>query len=208
MEPLSLLFIEDDKRLAQFTIEYLESHGVTVMHAATGELGLREALKNRHDAVLLDLMLPVMDGLTVCRQIRERSDVPILIITARAEEIDRILGLELGADDYISKPFSPRELLARVHATVRRARGLVGPASILKIGELVLSVSSQTATLEGRPLTLTGYEFAILRVLLERRGRVLSREQLLELAKGSANGGHDGRGVGLGMDQEADLRAR
>jgi DNA-binding response OmpR family regulator len=191
MESLSLLFIEDDARLAQFTIEYLESHGVTVTHAVNGELGLREALRIRHDAVLLDLMLPVMDGLTVCRQIRERSDVPILMVTARGDEVDRVLGLELGADDYVSKPFSPRELLARVHAAVRRARGLVGPTSTLKVGPLVLSISSQTATIAGRPLVLTGYEFAIMRVLLERRGRVLSREQLLDLAKGSAEESFD-----------------
>jgi len=191
MESMSLLFIEDDARLAQFTIEYLESHGVKVTHAANGELGLREALRVRHDAVLLDLMLPVMDGLTVCRQIRERSDVPILMVTARADEVDRVLGLELGADDYVPKPFSPRELLARVRAAVRRARGLVGPSATLKVGSLILSISSQTATLDGRPLVLTGYEFTILRVLLERRGRVLSREQLLDLAKGSADESFD-----------------
>ena len=191
MQPLELLLIEDDMRLAQFTIEYLESHDVKVTHAKDGERGLREALRAQHDAVLLDLALPVMDGLTVCRQLRARSDVPILMVTARGEEVDRVLGLELGADDYIQKPFSPRELLARVHAAVRRARGLVGPAQILKAGPLVLSIASQTATLGGRPVTLTGYEFSILRVLIERRGRILSREQILELAKGDAEESFD-----------------
>jgi two-component system, OmpR family, response regulator len=186
MNPLALLLIEDDARLAQFTIEYLEGYGVVVTHMTNGECGLREALRGNYDAVLLDLMLPMMDGLSICRQLRARSDVPILMVTARVEEADRVLGLELGADDYISKPFSPRELLARVHAAVRRARGLVGPAHDLTAGPLVLSIASQTATLHGRPLALTGYEFSILRILAERRGRILTREQILELAKGNA----------------------
>src|SRR5882757_7399110 len=166
MESLNLLMIEDDLRLARFTIEYLEEYGVKVTHVADGDRGLREAMRGQHDAVLLDLMLPVLDGLTVCRRLRTHSDVPILMVTARGQEIDRVLGLETGADDYISKPFSPRELLARVHAAVRRARGLVGPAHVLKAGPLVLSIATQTATLKGRQLDLTGYEFSILRVLL------------------------------------------
>ncbi len=173
---LSLLLIEDDPRLAAFTIEYFESHGVKVTHATDGERGLREALRARHDAVLLDLMLPVMDGISV---------------TARADEVDRVLGLELGADDYVPKPFSPRELLARVNAIVRRARGLAGPGRVIRAGPLTLSIGSQTATLRGVPLALTSYEFSILRVLLERRGRILSREQILELAKGDAEESFD-----------------
>ncbi len=188
---LTLLLIEDDPRLAAFTIEYFESHGVKGTHATDGERGLREALRARHDAVLLDLMLPVMDGISVCRQLRAQSDVPILMVTARADEVDRILGLELGADDYVPKPFSPRELLARVNAVVRRARGLAGPGRVMRAGPLTLSIGSQTATLRGVPLALTSYEFSILRVLLERRGRILSREQILELAKGDAEESFD-----------------
>lgn len=186
MNQLSILLIEDDARLAQFTIEYLEGYGVAVTHMTNGECGLREAIRAQYDAVLLDLMLPMMDGLSVCRQLRTRSDVPILMLTARGEEADRVLGLELGADDYITKPFSPRELLARVHAAVRRARGLAGPTHVLSAGPLLLSIADQTATLHGRALNLTAYEFSILKVLAERRGRILSREQILELAKGNA----------------------
>jgi DNA-binding response OmpR family regulator len=182
---LTLLLIEDDVRLARFTVEYLERNGVTVTHVTDGEVGLREALLHTYDAVLLDLNLPTTDGVAVCRELRARSDVPILMVTARVDEIDRVLGLEMGADDYLPKPFSPRELLARVRATVRRARGLVGPTSVLRVGPLVLSTTSMTATLHGQPLDLTGYEFVILRVLAERKGRVLTREQIMELAKGS-----------------------
>ncbi len=188
---LMLLLIEDDVRLARFTAEYLEKHGVTVTHVSDGQEGLREALRRCHDAVVLDLMLPVMDGMTVCLELRAHSDVPLLMVTARIDEVDRVLGLESGADDYLSKPFSPRELLARVRAAVRRARGLVGPSSVIRAGPLELSPSSMTATLHGKQLDLTGYEFAILRVLAERRGHVLTREQILDFAKGSAEDAFD-----------------
>src|ERR1700738_3927416 len=165
MKQLTVLLIEDDARLAQFTIQYLQRYEVQVTHVADGERGLREALRASYDAVLLDLMLPMKDGLSVCRELRAYSDVPILMVTAHGEEVDRVLGLELGADDYLSKPFSPRALLARVRA---------------------VWVRGQAATFAGRPLQLTGYEFAILRVLMERRDRVVTREQILDLAKGSA----------------------
>jgi two-component system, OmpR family, response regulator len=188
---LALLLIEDDVRLAQLTTEYLERNGVRVTHVADGGEGLREALRRSHDAVLLDLNLPTIDGVAVCRELRARSDVPILMVTARVDEVDRVLGLEVGADDYVSKPFSPRELLARVRAAVRRARGLVGPATILRVGPLELSTSSMTATLGRKPLDLTGYEFLILRALAERKGRVLSREQIMDLAKGSMDEAFD-----------------
>jgi two-component system response regulator RstA len=191
MKQLTLLLIEDDARLAQFTIEYLQRYEVQVTHVADGERGLREALKASYDAVLLDLMLPVKDGLSVCRELRAYSDVPILMVTAHGEEVDKVLGLEMGADDYLSKPFSPRELLARVRAVVRRRRGLAGPGQVIEVGSLTLSVAGQTATVAGRPLQLTGYEFAILRVLMERRDRVVTREQILDLAKGSADESFD-----------------
>lgn len=188
---LNLLFIEDDVRLARFTVEYLERREVSITHVTDGEQGLREALRHAYDAVLLDLMLPARDGVSVCREIRAHSDVPILMVTARIDEVDRVLGLEIGADDYVLKPFSPRELLARIRAAVRRARGVVGPFSILRAGPLSLSASSMTATLDGRPLELTPYEFRILRVLAEHRGHVLTREQILDLAKGSAEDAFD-----------------
>jgi len=191
MAELTLLLIEDDERLARFTTEYLQRYDVKVTHVTDGGRGLREALRVSYDAVLLDLMLPFKDGLTVCRELRGHSDVPIVMVTARRDEVDRVLGLELGADDYLSKPFSPRELLARVRALVRRRRGLAGPGNQVKVGLLTLSTAAQTATIAGRLLQLTSYEFAILRVLIERRGRVVTREQILDLAKGSADESFD-----------------
>jgi two-component system, OmpR family, response regulator len=186
------LLIEDDTRLADLTREYLEGHGVVVTREADGSRGLAEALRSRFDVILLDLMLPGKSGLDVCKELRARSDVPIIVLTARGEEADRVLGLELGADDYLSKPFSPRELLARMRAVIRRARGQAGPAvHPVQVGSLVLDPGALKATLHGKELPLTSYEFTILRVLAERAGRVLSREQLMELAKGSAEESFD-----------------
>ena len=192
-EPLvAVLLVEDDARLAALTREYLEGHGLVVELAGDGQAGLEAALRRRFDVVLLDLMLPQRDGLDVCREIRARSDVPIVILTARGEEADRVLGLELGADDYLAKPYSPRELLARIRAQVRRARGQVGPATKeVRVGALRLDPGARRATLHGRELPLTGYEFDLLRALAERAGRVLSREQLMELARGSAEEAFD-----------------
>jgi DNA-binding response OmpR family regulator len=190
--PLRLLLVEDDARLGAFTRAYLEKHGAEVTLAADGAAGLAEARRGGFDAVVLDLMLPRMDGYAVCRALRETSDVPILMITARTDEADRVLGLELGADDYVPKPFSPRELLARIRAQVRRARGLLAPSGrSIRAGGLELDPSSRTARLDGNPVELTSYEFALLRVLAERPGQVLSRERLLDLAKGGADEAFD-----------------
>lgn len=186
------LLVEDDARLAALTAEYLRGHGVQVVVAGDGPAALAEARRTRFDAVLLDLMLPGRSGLEVCRELRSRSDVPILILTARGEEADRVLGLELGADDYLTKPFSPRELLARIEAQVRRARGQAGPATrAVVVGDLELDPGSLRATLAGRELPLTVYEFQLLRVLADRAGQVLSRERLLELVRGSAEEAFD-----------------
>jgi DNA-binding response OmpR family regulator len=186
---ITALLIEDDDRLARFTVDFLLQNGVAVARAADGDEGLSEALRKTYDVIILDLMLPGRDGLEVCKQLRARSNVPILVVTARVDEVDRLLGFELGADDYLPKPFSPRELLARLRAHVRRARGQVGPAAMtncVRVGDLELYPLSLRATLGGRELELTSYEFALLRVLAERAGRPLTREQLLELAKGGA----------------------
>jgi DNA-binding response OmpR family regulator len=165
---------------------------VVVTHVADGKRGLEEALRGRWDVVLLDLMLPGRDGLEVCREVRARSDVPIIVLTARGEEADRVMGLELGADDYLAKPYSPRELLARIRAITRRARGRAGPRSeVLTVGALHLDPSARRVTLDGAEILLTGYEFDLLRALAERAGRILSREQLMERVRGSAEEAFD-----------------
>ncbi len=185
---IQVLLVEDDERLARLTSRYLQEHGVIVTVAHSGTDALAEASRHVFDVVLLDLMLPGRDGLEVCRELRGRTDVPIIMVTARGEEADRVLGLETGADDYLAKPYSSRELLARIRAQVRRARGKAGPATQpVQAGRLVLDPRSLRATLDGKPLHLTTYEFGLLRVLAERAGRVLSREQLLDLVKGSAD---------------------
>jgi two-component system OmpR family response regulator len=189
---LTALLVEDDARLAALTREYLEGHGVVVTIASDGRTGLTEAIAHRFDVVLLDLMLPEKSGLDVCRELRGRSDVPIIVLTARGEEADRVLGLELGADDYLAKPYSPRELLARIRAVVRRARGRAGPSlEVVKVGGLVVDPGARRATYDGRDLALTGYEFALLEALAKRAGRVLSREQLMEMARGNAEESFD-----------------
>jgi DNA-binding response OmpR family regulator len=186
------LLVEDDPKLAALTAEYLKGHGVEVVVCGDGARGLEEARRSRFDVVLLDLMLPGRSGLEVCRELRARTDVPILVLTARGEEADRVLGLELGADDYLTKPFSPRELLARIQAQVRRARGQAGPAARpIVLGDLALDPQALRATLRGRELPLTVYEFHLLRALAERAGQVVSRERLLELVKGSAEEAFD-----------------
>ncbi len=191
-ETISAVLIEDDERLARYTSLYLENHGVTVSWAPDGQIGLDQTARTAPDIVLLDLQLPGLDGLSVCREIRARSDVPILMITARDGEADRVIGLELGADDYLPKPFSSRELLARVRAQVRRARGRLGPrAQPLQLGRLNLLPEAMQATLDGRPLTLTSHEFALLRALAENAGRAVTRERLMMLVRGNAEDAFD-----------------
>ncbi|GEN07885.1 two component transcriptional regulator, winged helix family [Myxococcus fulvus] len=185
---IQVLLVEDDERLARLTARYLQEHGLVVTLAHSGSDALAESNRHVFDVILLDLMLPGRDGLEVCRDLRGRTDVPIIMVTARGEEADRVLGLETGADDYLAKPYSSRELLARIRAQVRRARGKAGPSSQpVQAGRLMMDPRSLRATLDGRALHLTTYEFSLLRVLAERAGRVLSREQLLDLVKGSAD---------------------
>jgi two-component system, OmpR family, response regulator len=185
---IAVLFVEDDARLAAFTASYLIERGLSVTHVSDGQAAMKEARTRHYDVVVLDIMLPGKDGFAVCRALREHSDIPILLVTARAEESDRVLGFELGADDYVVKPFSPRELLARIQAFVRRHRGDLAPrAAELHAGPLTVRVATFTATLDGRPLSLSHTEFQLLTRFVERPGRVLSRDQLLELVKGSAD---------------------
>lgn len=184
--PIKVLLVEDNERLGSLTARYLESHGLQVTWVQSGPAALAEGLQRGFDVIVLDLMLPGRDGLDVCRELRKHTDVPVVMVTARQEEADRVIGLEAGADDYVVKPFSSRELLARLRAQVRRARGQVGPsARVIQVGDLVLEPARLRANLGDRELPLTAYEFALLVVLAERAGRVLSREQLLDLTKGS-----------------------
>lgn len=192
MAGIHVLLVEDDAKLARLTGEYLEHHGLSVTRVADGPSAIREGVRPEIDVVVLDLMLPGCDGFEVCRELRKTSHVPIIAVTARVEVTDRVLGLELGADDYMTKPFAARELVARIQAVIRRARGKAGPsARELQVGRLLLDVAGLNASLAGRPLQLTSYEFALLRALAEHAGRVLSREQLLELAKGNADEAFD-----------------
>jgi two-component system OmpR family response regulator len=185
-ESMSALLVEDDVRLARFTADYLHEHEVLVTHVLDGEGALLETSRNRFDVVVLDLMLPRQSGLTVCGAIRGKSDVPIVIVTARAEEADRVLGLEIGADDYVTKPFSPRELLARMRAVVRRDRGeLAQRQKTIQVGMLTIQTANRAVAFAGHPVALTTAEFELLIVLAERPGRIMSREQLLRLVHGS-----------------------
>jgi DNA-binding response OmpR family regulator len=189
---LHVLLVEDDAKLARLTRDYLEQHELVVTTVGDGNTAVREGMRPDIDVIVLDLMLPGRDGFEVCREIRKKSHVPIIAVTARVEVADRVLGLELGADDYVTKPFSARELLARIQAVARRAQGRAGPeAQELRVGRLMLDPASLRATLDGRALNLTSYEFALLRVLAENAGRVLSRERLLDLAKGNADEAFD-----------------
>ena len=189
---IHILLVEDDSRIAQMTAEFLARYQVVVSLASDGKEALRQAQQTRFDAIVLDLMLPRMSGLDVCGAIRVRSDVPIIMVTALAEESDRVIGIERGADDYVTKPFSARELLARIRAVVRRARGELRPLNqVVSVGQLRLDPSSLSASLASRDLDLTSYEFSLLYALAERAGQVLSREQLLDRAGGGAEEAFD-----------------
>jgi DNA-binding response OmpR family regulator len=179
-----LLLIEDDSRLAEMVGEYLGKAGYHVIHAENGARGLVLHGREPVDAVILDLMLPDTDGLEICRQIRARSDSPILMLTARGDPMDRVVGLEMGADDYLPKPFEPRELLARLRAILRRRRAGPAPTDVLRYGRLEIDRGSREVRLDGTHRPLTGYQFALLLALAERAGRVMSRDALMDLVKG------------------------
>jgi DNA-binding response OmpR family regulator len=182
--PPRLLLIEDDARLCRLVKEYLETMGYSLAMAHTGPSGLALALAGKFHAILLDVMLPGMDGFEVLRQIRAQSTVPVLMLTGRGEEADRIVGLEMGADDYLPKTFSTRELLARLRAVLRRSIITEAAASDrrnapLGIGGLFIDPGSHTASMNGQPLLLTRQEFDLLLSLARASGRVKTREQLL-----------------------------
>src|SRR5450755_4666664 len=168
-ESIRVLYVEDDERLARLTMEYMTSHGIEVHLVARGDLALADVLRIRPDVVLLDIMLPGVDGFEVCKQLRSRSDVPIIMVTARLEEADRVRGLEGGADDYVTKPFQSRELLARIRAQARRSRGEAGPKQDrIEIGPLVIEPVAMAVTLRGERIVLTANEFALIHALAQR----------------------------------------
>jgi two-component system, OmpR family, response regulator len=189
---IKVLYVEDDDRLADLTTQYLASHGLAVQVVRRGDLAVAEVLRSAPDVVLLDLMLPGLSGLEVCAQLRARTDVPIIMLTSRTEEADRVIGLERGADDYVSKPFHSRELLARIRAQARRRRGESGPdAERLTVGALTLNSASMEVALGGKPISVTTNEFQVLKAFAQRVGRVLDREQLLKIVHGTCDENFD-----------------
>jgi two-component system, OmpR family, phosphate regulon response regulator OmpR len=179
-----VLIVDDDTRLSAMLSDYLSGNGYTVDTAATATVGIAELGRRNPDVVILDVMLPDIDGFETCRRIRAVSDVPILMLTAKGEETDRIVGLELGADDYLPKPFNPRELLARLKAILRRRNGSAAVARTLRFGRLEIDPGSRSVRIDGRECTLTSYQFDVLVALAENPGRTLSREQLMDAVKG------------------------
>ncbi len=187
-----VLLIEDEMQIVRLVRAYLEQAGFQVSVARDGEEGLRRARQEQPDLVILDLMLPKMDGLDVCRTIRKSSNVPIIMLTARTEETDKLVGLELGADDYITKPFSPRELVARARAVLRRANAAgAEPTDLVRVGGLEIDAATHTATVDGVPVELTRTEFDLLLTLARHPGRVYTRAQLLEAVLGDAYEGYE-----------------
>ncbi len=183
--PKTVLVIDDEPKIAELCRDYLAAAGYAVLTAGDGPQGLALARRDRPDLVVLDLMLPGMDGLDVCRELRRDGNVPIIMLTARVEETDKLIGLELGADDYLTKPFSPRELVARVRTVLRRAAG--GAAGeVIRAGTLTLDRARYKVSLPDREVTLTPTEFEILAALAGQPGRVFSRAQLLTVARGVA----------------------
>jgi DNA-binding response OmpR family regulator len=179
-----ILLVEDDSRLATMVADYLGGAGFRTTRAATGAAAMQLIATAGFDAMILDLMLPDVDGLDVCRRLRAKSDMPVLMLTARGDPLDRVVGLEIGADDYLPKPFEPRELLARLRAILRR-RALPTANAVLKFGRLEIDRDAREVRLDGRRKALTAHQFAILVALAERAGRVLTREALMDLTRGT-----------------------
>ena len=180
-----VLLVEDDARLAGMVADYLGEAGIRSAIAGTGREAQRLLKRDAFDAVILDLMLPDTDGLDLCKQIRAESTIPLLMLTARGDPLDRVVGLELGADDYLPKPFEPRELLARLRAILRRSRD-TAPADVLRFGRLEIDRAARQVRIDDREKPLTGFQYTLLLALAERAGRVLSRDTLMDLTRGSA----------------------
>jgi two-component system, OmpR family, alkaline phosphatase synthesis response regulator PhoP len=187
----TILVVDDEPKIVKLARDYLERGNFRVLTAGDGQTALVMERHERPDLVVLDLSLPAMDGLDVCRALRRESDVPIVMLTARAEEADRLIGLELGADDYITKPFSPRELVARVRAVLRRARGELSPPSMLRVGKLEIDLQGRRVWLAKESIHLTRTEFNLLEILARHAGQTLSRNQLMNQLHGVSYDGYD-----------------
>ena len=187
----TILVVDDEPKIVRLARDYLEKSGFKVLTSGDGQQALAITRQERPDLIVLDLMLPGMDGLDVCRTIRRESDVPIIMLTARAEETDQLIGLELGADDYITKPFSPRALVARVRALLRRTQGNLLQQETLRVGDLELDLRRKQLGLKGEIIHLTRSEFLLLETLAKHPGQPLSREQLLEKLHGVVFDGVD-----------------
>jgi len=189
--PRKILVVEDELEIIKLVRAYLEKAGYLVVAATDGEQALSVFRHERPNLVILDLNLPGMDGLEVCRALRRKSDVPIIMLTARIEETDRLIGLELGADDYIVKPFSPREVVARTRAVLRRTEGEPVRPEVITASEISLDIPRRQAALAGQPLDLTTMEFDLLALLAEHAGQVFTRMQLLERVQDHAYAGYE-----------------
>lgn len=192
--PELILVVDDEPKIVRIARDYLEKNGFRVMTAADGQAALATARREKPDLIILDLMLPLMDGREVCKILRRESDVPIIMLTALAEEVDQVTGLEIGADDYITKPFSPRALVARVRALLRRTKGEVKPPSVIRMGKLEIDPDRYSVTFNNEPIKLTPNEFKLLQLLASRPRQTLTREQLLE----------DMHGIAASFDRSVD----
>lgn len=183
--PGTVLVVDDEKNIVQLARLYLTNEGYRVETAADGKQALERAKSVRPDLIVLDIMMPEMDGLTVCRELRKTSNVPVIILTARGDDIDRIIGLEIGADDYMAKPFNPRELVARVKAVLRRAQGEREAPEVIEVDGLRIDAASREVTLDGKAITLRAKEFELLSAFAQHKGTVLDRERLLRMVWGA-----------------------
>ena len=182
-----ILVVDDEPKVARLARDYLEKNGFRVITAPDGQSALTIARREKPDLVILDLMLPQIDGREVCRILRRESDIPIIMLTALSEEIDQVTGLEIGADDYITKPFSPRAMIARVRALLRRTRGDIKAPSIIRTGGLEINLDKHAVTFNNSSLKLTPNEFKLLQILASRPGQTLTRDQLLDDLHGTAS---------------------
>lgn len=189
--PSLILVVDDEPKIVRLARDYLEKNGFRVVTAADGTSALAMARRERPDLIVLDLLLPGMDGREVCRILRAESDVPIIMLTALSEESDQIVGLEIGADDYIVKPFSPRALVARIRALLRRTQGDITSPAIIRVGKLEVDHQKHTANFDGTSLHLTPSEFDLLVLLARRPGQTLTRQQLMDDLSGGATSGVD-----------------